>query len=42
MNYKQVLRDQPEDIIKYGVEYFESMRDGKEFRFESKYNIAKG
>ncbi|CAD8126037.1 unnamed protein product [Paramecium sonneborni] len=39
---REVLRDQPEDIIKYGVEYFESMRDGKEFKYESKFNIAKG
>ncbi|CAD8106898.1 unnamed protein product [Paramecium primaurelia] len=39
---REVLRDQPEDIIKYGVEYFECMRDGKEFKFESKFNIAKG
>lgn len=38
----QVLRDQPEDIIKYGADYFESMAQGKEFKFESKYNIAKG
>ncbi|CAD8152590.1 unnamed protein product [Paramecium octaurelia] len=39
---REVLRDQPEDIVKYGVDYFECMRDGKEFKFESKFNIAKG
>ncbi|CAD8115792.1 unnamed protein product [Paramecium primaurelia] len=39
---REVLRDQPDDIIKYGMEYFESMRDGKPFNFQSKYNIAKG
>ncbi|CAD8203393.1 unnamed protein product [Paramecium pentaurelia] len=39
---REVLRDQPDDIIKYGADYFESMAQGKEFKFESKYNIAKG
>ncbi|CAD8189465.1 unnamed protein product [Paramecium pentaurelia] len=39
---REVLRDQPDDIIKYGADYFECMAQGKEFKFESKYNIAKG
>ncbi|CAD8105668.1 unnamed protein product [Paramecium sonneborni] len=39
---REVLRDQPDDIIKYGAEYFECMAQGKEFKFDSKYNIAKG
>ncbi|CAD8113043.1 unnamed protein product [Paramecium sonneborni] len=39
---REVLRDQPDDIIQYGMEYFECMRDGKVFNFQSKYNISKG
>ncbi|KAM3133313.1 hypothetical protein pb186bvf_014606 [Paramecium bursaria] len=39
---REVLRDQPDDIIQYGADYFECMRLGKEFKFESKFNIAKG
>ncbi|CAD8213731.1 unnamed protein product [Paramecium octaurelia] len=35
-------KDQPDEIIKYGVEYFESIQEGKPFNFQSKSNIAKG
>lgn len=35
---REILRDQPEDIIEYSAKYFEALRDGKEFVFDSKYN----
>lgn len=36
---REVLRDQPEDILEYAAQYFESMRDGTQFQFDSKYNV---
>lgn len=39
---REVLRDQPEDIIKYAADYFECLSEGREFVYESKFNIPKG
>jgi hypothetical protein len=36
---REVLRDQPEDIVKYAAEYFECLQKGRPFAFESKFNI---
>jgi len=38
----KVLRDQPEDIVKYAAYYFDCLNTGKPFTFSSKYNIPKG
>ncbi len=38
---KEVLRDQPEDIIKYAAEYFEALEKGTKMEFNSKYNVRK-
>jgi len=36
---REILRDQPEDIIEYATLYFEALRDNKPFHYESKYNV---
>jgi len=36
---REVLRDQPDDILEYAAQYFEALRDGVQFQFESKYNV---
>lgn len=36
---REVLRDQPEDIIEYGAQYFEALQAGKKWQYESKTNV---
>jgi len=36
---REILRDQPDDIIEYSTLYFEALRDNKPFHYESKYNV---
>jgi len=36
---REILRDQPEDIIEYSTLYFEALHQGKPFHYESKYNV---
>ncbi|KAL4482570.1 hypothetical protein ABPG72_005813 [Tetrahymena utriculariae] len=38
---REVLRAQPEDIIEYAANYFEHKAQGKEYYYESKYNIQR-
>lgn len=38
---REVLRDQPSNIIEYAAQYFESLEKGKKFEFDSKYNVKK-
>lgn len=33
---KEVLRDQPEDIVAYWAEYFKAKEEGKEFEYQAK------
>lgn len=36
-----MLRAQPDDIIEFAALYFEHKSKGTEYKFQSKYNIAK-
>jgi hypothetical protein len=36
---REILRDQPEDILEYSTLYFEALHQGKPFHYESKYNV---
>ena len=38
---REVLRDQPDDILEYAELYFESLAKGKALVYESKYNVRK-
>ena len=38
---REVIRDQPDDIIEYGSLYFEAKLQNKAFIYESKYNIKR-
>lgn len=38
---REVLRDQPPNIIEYAAKYFETLEKGKKFEFDSKYNVSK-
>ena len=38
---REVLRDQPENIVEYAASYFEMMEQGKKFDYESKFNVKK-
>ena len=38
---REVLRDQPENIIEYGAKYFELLEQSKKFEFDSKTNVKK-
>jgi hypothetical protein len=39
---REVLRDQPDNIIEYAASYFEMLEQGKKFEYESKFNVKKG
>ena len=36
---REILRDQPEDIIEYSAQYFEALQTGKKFIYDSKFNV---
>jgi len=36
---RELIKDQPEDILEYAALYFEALRDGKTFEFQSKFNV---
>lgn len=36
---REILRDQPEDIIEYAAQYFEALQAGKKWTYESKTNV---
>lgn len=38
---REVLRDQPDNIIEYAAGYFEMLEQGKKFEYESKFNVKK-
>lgn len=38
---REVLRDQPPNIIEYAAKYFEMLEKGKKFEYESKFNVKK-
>lgn len=38
---REVLRDQPTNIIEYAAKYFEMLEKGDKFEFNSKYNVSK-
>ncbi|EGR32891.1 regulatory subunit of type ii pka r-subunit family protein, putative [Ichthyophthirius multifiliis] len=38
---REILRAQPEDIIYFAANYFEQKAQGKEYIYESKYNVPK-
>lgn len=38
---REVLRDQPDNIIEYAASYFEMLEQGKKFEYESKSNVKK-
>lgn len=38
---REVLRDQPSNIIEYAAHYFEMLEKGKKLEFNSKYNVKK-
>lgn len=39
---REVLRDQPKNIIEYAAKYFEMLEKGEKFEFDSQYNVKKG
>lgn len=38
---REVLRDQPTNIIEYAAKYFEMLERGEKFEFDSKFNVKK-
>ena len=38
---REVLRDQPKDLLVYARDYFASQRDGTQWKFESLYNVRR-
>lgn len=38
---REILRDQPPNIIEYAAKYFEMLEKGEKFEFNSKFNVAK-
>lgn len=38
---REVLRDQPSNIIEYAATYFEMLEKGKKIEFDSKHNVKK-
>ena len=36
---REILRDQPEDIIEYAAAYFDALHKKQPFHYESKYNV---
>ena len=38
---REVLRDQPSNVIEYAAKYFEMMEKGEKFEFDSKHNVRK-
>ena len=38
---REVLRDQPTDLLIYARDYFLSKKEGKKFEFESLYNVRR-
>jgi hypothetical protein len=38
---REVLRNQPPNIIEYGAKYFEMMEKGEKFEYNSKFNVSK-
>ena len=38
---REILRDQPTNIIEYAANYFEALESGKSFKYESAFNVPK-
>ena len=38
---REVLRDQPANIVEYGAKYFSMLEQGKKLEFDSQSNIKK-
>lgn len=38
---REVLRDQPQNIIEYAAKYFEMLEKGDKQQYDSKYNVKK-
>lgn len=38
---REVLRDQPDNIVEYAANYFEMLEQGKKFEYDSKSNVKK-
>ena len=38
---REILRDQPTNIIEYAAKYFEALDSGKPFKYESAFNVPR-
>ncbi len=38
---REILRDQPTNIIEYATNYFEALESGKPFKYQSEFNVPK-
>lgn len=38
---REILRDQPANVIEYSAKYFEALEKGEQFRYKSAYNVPK-
>jgi hypothetical protein len=38
---RELLRDQPSNVVEYAVEYFEALERGEKFKYRSRFNVPK-